>query len=154
MEQGGTIANKTGKLLETFIENLLIQKEYKYVQKKRFDSATHMLDQPIYSKQYNVCTGIYDTPIRCDFIVFHPEKHPDRLIIESKWQQSSGSADEKYPYTIHNIKEKYPCDTVLVLDGDGYKKGAEKWVRDQVGEKLRHVFNMREFQKWVNQEGL
>src|ERR1700730_16667849 len=24
----------------------------------------------------------------CDFVLFHPTRHPDNLIIESKWQQS------------------------------------------------------------------
>ena len=41
--------------------------------------------------------------------------------------------------------------TIFLLDGGGYKLGAETWLRSQVDEKLLHVFNMSEFQTWVNQ---
>ena len=78
--------------------------------------------------------------------------------------------------------EKYLCATIMVLDGGGYKKGAEKWLRaaweaslavagrqrdwrapqffagkklrEQVDDKLIHIFNMMEFQKWSNSEEL
>ena len=76
------------------------------------------------------------------------------MVIESKWQQSSGSVDEKFPYLVLNIRERYPCATIIVLDGGGFKKGAEEWLRRQVNDKLVHVFNMMEFQKWSNSDEL
>jgi len=46
---------------------------------------------------------------------------------------------------------KFQCPTVLVLDGEGYKGGAEEWVSSQAGNGyLLHVFNMSEFATWVN----
>ena len=62
--------------------------------------------------------------------------------------------DEKYPYWILNIKNQIPYKTIIVLDGGGYRKGAEKWVKKQLGGNLINIFNMREFQKWVNEGGL
>jgi hypothetical protein len=38
----------------------------------------------------------------------------------------------------------------VVLDGGGYKKEADQWLRAQIDGKLLHVFNMREFQTWSN----
>ncbi len=90
----------------------------------------------------------------CDFVIYHPEKHHKCLVIESKWQQTGGSVDEKYPYAILNIQMRYPYKTILLLDGDGYKKGAEKWIKRQVGNNLVQVFNMSGFQTWANKGGI
>lgn len=45
---------------------------------------------------------------------------------------------------------KFLEDTPNVYLGGGYKKQAETWLRNQVGNNLLHVFNMGEFQKWAN----
>lgn len=139
--------------MENFIENLIVRHGYTFVDKDKFISSKS-LEQPIYSTQFYIGKNIYNTNIYCDFILYHPTKHPECLVIESKWQQIGGTVDEKYPYLVVNIKEKYQYDTILVLDGGGYKKGAEEWIRSQVGENFKHVFNMPEFQKWVNKEGI
>ena len=146
-------ANHNGNQLESFIDERLVEAGYTFVQKERFRPATY-LEQPIYSRQCFVAKGVYGTAARCDFILFHPEKHPNPLIIESKWQQSKGSVDEKYVYTIKNIKEHYPHKTILLLDGGGYTKQTERWIRGLVDQKLLHVFNMAEFQKWANKGGI
>lgn len=152
---GGTVANNTGKAQENLIEHRIKAEGYQYVPKGDFDASIQVLDQPIYTKQLTICESIYGTPVNCDFILCHPEKYPDCLVIESKWQQSGGSVDEKYPFLILNIKVKSPYKTVLVLDGGGYKKGAEKWIREQAdGKKLLAVLNLREFQTWANKGNL
>ena len=147
----GTRANYTGDALEEVIYNTLVRKGYQYIDKRQFESARY-LDQPVFATQYFIAKSIYETELFCDFILYHPQKHPHCMVIESKWQESSGSVDEKYPYMVYNIREKYPCATIVVLDGGGYKKGAEKWLRAQEDDKLLHVFNMMEFQKWSNGE--
>ena len=146
-------ANHNGSQLEEFIDERLNEAGYTFVPKERFRAATY-LQQPIYTRQCRIAKSIFETDSQCDFIIFHPEKYPDSLIIESKWQQSGGSVDEKYAYTILNIKERYPHKTILILDGGGYKKQTEQWIRKQVDQKLLHVFNMAEFQKWANKEGI
>ena len=76
---------------------------------------------------------------------------PEGLIIECKWQQSKGSVDEKYPFTLFNIF-KIGVPTIILLDGGGYKPAAMKWLKDQVdpNRALIGVYNMAEFQKKVN----
>jgi hypothetical protein len=53
-----------------------------------------------------------------------------------------------------NIEERYPAKTIILLDGGGYKPGAERWIRNKIGQKLLHVFNMREYHHWVNDGNL
>ena len=149
-----TQANYTGTVLERFILSRLDDCDYQFVHRNRFVPA-HILEQPIFTRKFHVGKSIYGTNQFCDFICYHPERWPDNLIIESKWQQRGGSVDEKYPYLVLNIQIQYQCPTILVLDGGGYKRGAESWIRSQVGHgNFRYVFNMREFATWVNNGNL
>ena len=142
-------ANYTGSTLEKFIHDRLIERGYQFIERGKFQASLY-LEQPMYTRQYHIGQGIYETPLYCDFILYHPIKWKDCLIIESKWQQSVGTVDEKFPYFVMNIQQRHPNKTVVILDGGGYKKQAEAWLRKQVGNNLLHVFNMGEFQKWCN----
>ena len=152
--QGGAQANYTGTVLERFILSRLVDEGYTFVPRNRFVPAL-ILGQPIFTRKFHVGKSIYGTTQYCDFIVYHPERWPDNLIIEAKWQQSGGSVDEKYPYLVLNIQLQYQCPTILVLDGGGYKQGAERWIRSQVGSgNFKDVFNMPQFATWVNNGNL
>jgi len=154
IKQGGTQANYTGTILEQFILARLNEQGYIYVDRNRFIPA-RFLEQSIFSRKFHIGSSIYNTPQYCDFIVYHPQKWPDNLVIETKWQEVGGSVDEKYPYLVLNIQMKYTTPTILILDGGGYKKGAEQWIRSQSGNgNLTHVFNMKEFTSWVNKGNL
>jgi hypothetical protein len=61
-----------------------------------------------------VIATIYDTVRRCDFFVINRAKFPNDLIIKCKWQQSSGSVDEKHPFLYFNII-KTGIPTVVLL---------------------------------------
>lgn len=149
--QGGTQANYTGTVLEKFIADRLTERGYALLHAKKFEQGRY-LEQPIYARRFNIGPNLYGSPLFCDFILYHVDKWPTGLIIESKWQQSTGSVDEKFPFLVENIKQRYPSQTIVLLDGNGYRKGAEKWLREQSGSgNLIHVFTMSEFQKWVNQ---
>ena len=146
----GSRANKTGKKLENTIESTLIN--YRKVDKKQFLTECVKAKTSIYSRQVHIGFSIYNTKLFCDFILYHPKKYPHCLVIESKWQQTSGSVDEKYPYLVANIN-KLPYKTLIVIDGGGYKKGAEEWLRKQQNDKL-HVMNIAEFLKWTNNDNI
>ena len=148
-----TQANFTGRTLEKFVRTRLQDIGYEWVERNRFIPA-RILGQPIYTNQFHIGKSIYGTEQNCDFIVYHPDRWPNNLIIEVKWQETGGSVDEKYPYLVLNI-EAYPYPTVLVLDGGGYKAGAEKWIRSQSGHgKFQYVFNMQQFTAWANKGNL
>ena len=129
-----------------------MEKGYQQVDKKHFNPLQFM-EQPIFTPQFPLCKSIYEKDVKCDFILYHPTKQKHCLVIECKWQEAKGSVDEKFPYLVANIKERYPHATIVILDGGGYKKPAKAWLKKQIdGEKLVHVFSMAEFQKWSNGE--
>ena len=149
----GQRANRTGNKLEKFIENVLKESGYtEFIGNKRqaFENRKSIGGKQ-YIKQLVVGPTIYDSERKVDFMIFNKEKFPDGLIIESKWQQSSGSVDEKYPFLFFNIM-KTEVPTIVLLDGGGYKPTAMKWLKGQVNLQgaLIGVWNMVEFQKEVN----
>ena len=148
-ESGGARAVLTGKGLEEYIEKLLVARQYKKVGNAQFNMM-RSLEQPIYAKQYQVEPDIYEKNRKVDFIIYHPEKWPDSLVLEAKWQQASGSVEEKYPFLVQCINAS-SYESMVVLDGGGYTKGAEKWLRGQAGKgRLKNVLNMSELMKIAN----
>jgi DNA adenine methylase len=145
-------ANKTGNELEVFIDRRLERENYTFIPKHRFIACAKSLNQPIYTRQFEIGKSIYGTKWICDFILYHPTRLPKCLVIESKWQQSGGSVDEKYPYLVLNIKNQRIYDTIIVIDGNGYKKEALKWLKSQVSDNLIAVFSMSEFTSWANKK--
>ena len=71
-------------------------------------------------------------------------------LIQCKWQASAGTVDEKFPFEVLSINaDRYPA--ILVLDGNGYSQGAEQSIRGQAGKnRLRHVMNLGDFQRFVS----
>lgn len=132
----GQKAVTTGFILEEQIENFLKNRCF------------------YYKKQYflNGISNIYGSEIKVDLFVSNSHQYPDGLIIECKWQGSQGSVDEKYPYLILNIKERYNYPTIIVYGGNGAKSGAIRWLKQQAdGKRLIAVYGLEEFIKWATQ---
>lgn len=102
-------------------------------------------------RQKVIGKSVYGSELKVDFYIARCEAFPAGLIIESKWQESSGSVDEKYPYLVENIRTRYPSPCIVILDGDGYRSGAAEWMRTQVdGTNLIGVYTFTEFLTWCN----
>jgi hypothetical protein len=112
--------------------------------------ARHPRPARLFVAQYPIGPSIYSLPLNADFWVRGAPHFPDGLAIEVKWQQSTGSVDEKFPYLVYNIKECYPCPALVIADGGGQRPGALHWLRDQVGANLMGVFSLAEFMAWAN----
>ena len=82
----GTRANLTGNQLEGVIDALLTGKKYDHVKRTEFQKAVGG-ERAVYARQYQICNSIYNTPLKCDFIIYHPERHKNRIGIEAKWEQ-------------------------------------------------------------------
>jgi hypothetical protein len=149
----GTKANKTGNRLERFVQEALRERGYVefLTQKAQAFKNRKAIGGKQYIQQLPVGETIYDTVRKCDFFVINRAKFPHDLIIECKWQQSSGSVDEKYPFLYFNII-KTAVPTVVLMDGGGYKPAAMAWLKDQVSKTgaLIGVWTMAEFQTQVN----
>ncbi len=159
MGSGGSKANKSGSNLEWIVESMINKYNYKEFDIKNKNAFVHcrdLLGGKWYVKQAYIGKTIYDTPRYCDFITFNENKHNTELLaIECKWQETSGSVDEKYPYLVYNISISR-INTIIILDGDGYREGAKKWLYNMVDEimYLKAVYSIKEFKKLVNSNSL
>ncbi len=136
---GGKRANSSGKSSELMIGSLLEQKGY--IVRYRYPLP---------------CKGIWDNDLVVDIFCQGISRFRNGLILESKWQDSSGSAYQKLPDEIENIKNQYPCETILIIDGEWMRKGTGKkafeWCKKKVGGKLVAVYDFQEFATWVIKE--
>ena len=98
----------------------------------------------------HVVTGrnIYAKERRVDFILYHPHKWPDNLVIQCIWQASAGSVDEKFPFEVEYIAHN-GLPAAIVLDGSGYSIGAKHWLLQQQGKRnLVAVVDKSELVRW------
>ena len=145
----GARANRRGRILEKFVIDLL-DEQYQQVTPDRF-FALRDLRQPIFAEQCHIGRDIYGKKRRVDFILYHPQRWPDCLVIQCKWQASHGSIEEKYPFEVLSIQMN-EFSTVIVLDGNGYTDGAKQWLVGQAGKnKLIHVMDQGEIHRFYSQ---
>lgn len=146
---GGTLANKAGRRLETFVSDILTERGYEQVDAHAFPPMC-LMEQPIYSTQFETSQDIYGKRRRVDVILYHPRLYPKRLVIQCKWQSSAGSVEQKYPFEVLCIEQdKY--ETIILLDGGGYSEGAKQWLINQAGKnRLKHVFDQGEFSRFAS----
>lgn len=133
MTQGGR-ANRHGRTAEAVISSVIA------------DRAPNAIITPGAPVGHTIYGGL----LKVDRLVMGLLGYPDGLIIESKWQERDGSVDEKFPYLVLNIKECYPCPTIIIAAGGGARDGALRWLRSQVGGRLLAVLTLEEFVTWCN----
>ncbi len=142
--------NRMGSNLEQSVERLLLQAGYDAVPSAPLFFALRDLDQAIYARQCETGRDIYGHRRRVDFILYHPRKWPDSLVIQCKWQASGGTVDEKFPFEVLSLNAD-GGPAIIVLDGGGYRRGAEQWLRGQAGNnRLIHVFSLGDFQRFAS----
>lgn len=149
----GRKGNATGNALERFVRQALESKGYAEFEgnKRQAFSNRNIIGGKQYLTQLTCGPTIYGSERRCDFFVVNREKFPDDLIIECKWQQTSGSVDEKFPFLMFNIILT-GVPTIVLVDGEGARKSAVEWLRTKCSDgcALRAVWTMNEFQREVN----
>lgn len=108
-----------------------------------------------FERHVHLCDSIYGSKLYNDFVVRGIPPWVDGLIIESKYQGSSGSADEKFPFLVANIKEKFPHPCVILYSLDGAKPKSVEWlVKQQDGVKLIAILKYDKFPTWLHQRML
>lgn len=106
-----------------------------------------------YEQHKNICESIYGSKLYTDFVVYDISPWEDGLAIESKYQGSSGSADEKFPYLVANIKQKFPIPCLIVYSLDGAKPKSVEWLRAQAdGMKLIAILKYDKFPIWLHKQ--
>lgn len=129
---GGASANKNGRTAEATIYCLLKEMGYR-----------------VLSQAY-IGAGIRGR-IRVDVVLVGHPSWPEGLNFECKWQESSGTADEKIVLLVDDILRNYPGQTILVIDGGGARQSIVDYVKSKVdGVKLIGVMSLQELLIWVN----
>lgn len=107
-------------------------------------------------------TTLYGGPGRYDFLLLAPELE-ESVWIETKFQKTSGSIDEKAPYVFFNALSAVPGKHVIILvGGEGWRDGAVKWIYAAKDDrrfkemanypnKRVDVMNPKEFKAWLDQ---
>jgi len=150
----GQRANRRGRQLERFVAEELEDAGYQLIKPSALIFAMNYIQQPIYARQVEVGRDLYNKTRRVDFLLFHPALYTDGLVIQCKWQSSSGSVEEKYPFEVLNV-QKGEYDTIIILDGGGYSEGSKDWLYGQAGHNhLLHVFDQGGFLRFIARGGL
>lgn len=128
----GQQAVRSGRAAEALIYCILSQRGYQV------------------DRQAFVGQSIKGGEIRADFLVRGVTQFPDGLIIESKWQEVPGTADEKLFGLALDIEKNYPCPTIVIVAGGGAREHIVNWLRNQVnGGTLYAVLDIEEFLTWM-----
>lgn len=92
---------------------------------------------------------VYGRRRKLDFALAATERWSAGMAIEVKWQVSSGSVDEKFPYEVMSIAES-PVPYVIVADGGGASEEAITWLRKQANApNIIGVFSLGEFGRFA-----
>jgi len=156
---GTSLANDSGNVLEQTVKSVFSTKGFTKVlyrdwskNSEKYGKEVLLLNVPF--------TTIYEHKGTTEFRLIS-EKYGMDIRIECKWQQVSGSVDEKLPYLYLNCIEAMPeKNIIIVIDGGGWRKGAIKWLREAV-QKRKYineidpskdikVFSLAEFITWAN----
>ncbi|MDR3114509.1 MAG: 4-diphosphocytidyl-2C-methyl-D-erythritol kinase [Treponema sp.] len=158
----GAYACHQGKVLERTVESTFKAKGFEIVMFRDWAQRKDAYGEDVLLKHCPFNT-IYKHPGYTEFLVLpktcQSAKGPIR--IECKWQQSSGSVDEKFPYLYLNFIEAMPeKELVIIVDGNGARSGAVAWLKDAAKykkyttgtnqDKEIRVFSLTEFIQWVN----
>lgn len=156
----GQRASKQGKILEQTIIPAFEARGFQYLlySKWKKNPSSYSNELLLGNVPY---TTIYGHRGYTEFLV-KSEQYNLKHRIECKWQQSSGSVDEKLPYLYLNCIQAIPEeDIIIVAGGGGMKKGAVLWLKEAVQQNLYvndkqcakniDVFSLEEFLVWANQ---
>lgn len=154
----GKQGNITGNQLESAVKAVFTGKGFQIVKYRDWIKSTSKFSEEVLLTNVPYTT-IYKHRGSTEFLLIS-KKYNLKMRIECKWQQTSGSVDEKLPYLYLNAIESMPEDKIMILiDGRGWKEGAIEWLKDSVKNKkyvqgFSHkeilVFSLTEFFTWAN----
>ena len=146
-------ASITGNILEKQVQNLFLEKGFEIVKYSKWIKNKTKFSQELLLKHVPY-SSIYNHKGYTEFLLIS-KKLDKEIRIECKWQQSSGSVDEKLPYLFlnatTNMKEK---EIMIIIDGGGWKEGAIPWLKGAVKNSEHKdrikVLSLAEFLTWGN----
>jgi len=154
VDPAGRTANRNGKWLEGTIEDQLVRAGYYQLSDKEkvtLRNQDGFIEMPEnhawFVRQIALERNLYGSMFTSDFYLRSP-LYPDGLHIESKFQGTPGSVDEKYVFTVLSMKN-FKSPSILVLDGGGSRQGAVKWMKSQQKTGKFNFMTLGEFMLWA-----
>jgi len=159
-KQGG-LANSSGGTLEKTVIGTLQSKGFAVAMYREYIKRPEKYGKELLLRNVPFQT-IYKHRGNTEFLLIS-EKYSCKVRIECKWQQTSGSVDEKFPYLYLNCIEAMPeQDIIIIAEGGGAKQGAIEWLKNAAEKKLYtsaenqgktvKVMTLVEFIQWVNRK--
>ena len=146
-QQQGRQANTNGSAIEGDVHSRLIRLGYPQLKRIQMEGLVWPEGYFVHHPK-DAFQDMFGTPWVVDFYIWHPVKHPDGLVIESKSQEKKGSVDAKLvPAALSLLKLNIP--SILLIAGDGFQKKYVNWCYEQQTEKFT-VMNWNAFSSAVN----
>jgi hypothetical protein len=148
----GYEATHSGKFLEGLVRREFAARGFHF---RGFGDDQNNLDMfapriVIHNAPYQ---SLYGCQSRSEFLIIDGSR---KIRVECRWQESSGSVDEKYPYLLRNAVECMPEHEILILHGgDGARREAIDWLQREAAKiraKKIYVVNINGFLQWVRKE--
>jgi hypothetical protein len=155
----GNLANSSGNTLEQIVVATMQSKGFEFVRYKDYVRAPENHSKELLLKDAPY-VSIYGHNAKTEFLI-SSEEHSLKVRVECKWQQSSGSVHEKFPYLYLNCIEQMPeKDIFIVVGGQGAKQYAIDWLikaarllpyaQEHAKHKQIKVLTIEEFTMWAN----
>ena len=147
----GSRANKAGKKLEEMVAGEFIKHSVYPMSYRDWVDGGNMNVKGTLVKNVPYI-NIYGHTGRTEFVLVRDGFTNVR--IECRSQQVAGSVDEKLPCLFENSVACEERTVILVVEGNGFKKGAKQWLTDKaaaVRHKNIYVMSFAELQKWVDE---
>jgi hypothetical protein len=124
----GAQANSNGRIFECLIEAMMVQKGFQVVAYQDYALNPEMYGDNLLIREAPY-RNLYGGEAKSEFLLKSAEQGLD-VRIECRWQQASGSVDEKFPYLFINSVEYAPEPNVWIcVGGGGARPAAVSWLR-------------------------
>ncbi len=149
----------SGNLLEQTVKTVCSQKGFKIAKYKDWKKNPAKFGDEVLLTNVPYDT-IYKHTGKTEFLL-KSTRYNLETRIECKWQQVTGSVDEKLPYLYLNSIETMPEKHILIIiDGKGWKTGAIPWLKEAAAhrkytstvnaDKKIEILSLTEFMAWAN----
>ncbi len=143
-KSAGSVANGMGRAMENSVEDQLIRAGFAHHNEKKTKDAfvrntvsfgDEALGDRWFMRNLKKYENMYKVRFFSDFVVYDRAVFPHGLVIEVKAQETPGSVDEKYVFTVLSLKQLYDnygkLSAWLVFGGTGLRPCAADWMKEQ-----------------------
>lgn len=148
----GQLATQSGHRLESEIRGGLEDAGLELIKSSQWNEARLYKEPDLTAVITNApYQTVFGHRARIEFLILHNGR---QILVETKRQNVAGSVDEKLAYVYLNAVKNIPDrDYILVMDGDGWKPEAKRWILDKATQTPGfYVLSPTDFFAWIRGE--